>query len=103
MAQVSKPLSLFSTCRSAACEQACTVSVLVSEAFILRSISFYFYILYILVTSRFCTHFGRFFPGFTLGFAVLPPSFSFSCFFFQATATLKERSSSSSEWSLGLM
>ena len=48
-----------------------------------------------------CTHLHYFFGGFALGFTAFP-CFSFSCFFLHATATLKERSSSASEWSLGL-
>ena len=53
--------------------------------------------------SVFCTHCRCFFPGFALDFTAFSSfSFSFSCFFFHATATWKERSSSASEWSLGL-
>ena len=48
----------------------------------------------------FCTYFRCFFPGFALDFTAFL-SFSFSCFFFHATATWKERSSSACEWSLG--
>ena len=48
----------------------------------------------------FCTHLPFVFGGFAFGFTAIS-CFSFSCFFFHATATLKERSSSASEWSLG--
>ena len=45
-------------------------------------------------------HLRGFFSSFGLDFAIF--SFSFSCLFFQATATWKERSSSGSDWSVGL-
>jgi len=58
---------------------------------------------HVLSIRCFCTYFRCFFPGFALDFTAFPSfSFSFSRFFFHATATWKERSSSASEWSLGL-